>query len=103
MSAKIPAPDSSGLLAWAMKNPEAVREIVALANALRTLTPSIVRAAEVRDRSAILTAPDGSLLTLPLRFSSPVTAPTGGATIDAECRAQLTELLARLADLGMNK
>lgn len=98
----IPEPPPGELLAWALANPEAVRDAVRLLNQISTMRVTVTKATQSRDENALLLAADRSLLQLPLKFSSPVSPPSGGSTVDTNLRSKFTELLSRLAALGIN-
>jgi len=96
---QIPEPDSA-LVAWALANPEAVRNAIRLLNLLSKL--------EVRFSSTVGPPSGGWSLVeskqnivLPIpQLAMSVSAPAGGATIDTQCRAQLTMLLTLMRRAG---
>lgn len=81
---------------------EAFEALAALCDLhLQLVVPSAVQTATAPQPCLIGEAPK-VVLSLPLKFKSRVSAPSGGATQDTELRTKFAELLDRMTETGMN-
>lgn len=97
-----PVPDqSANLLQWAMQNPDELAELVRFINRLKALQVSITTSTAASPFS-LIDSDNNALLAIPISFQAKISAPSGGGTIDTECRAALTALLTALTNVGIN-
>lgn len=92
---------AGGLLQWAIDHPDELSELVQFVNRLKALQVSITLPGTARPYN-LLDSSDNALLAIPLKFGSTIAPPTGGSTVDTQCRTQLSALLTALNLVGMN-
>lgn len=98
----IPVPPPGHLLAWVLANQAGVARLVEQHNAMVGARLALISKVAGQGTSLLAHGSGYSELRLPLQFSQRVSAPTGGATVDTECRAALTLLLQQLTTTGIN-
>jgi hypothetical protein len=98
----IPAP-TDNFLVWAMENREAIVRSLDFLNRLEAAVVQLTPGAGSTGAGTKLLSGDSNLIIpIPIKFTRPIVAPTGGTTVDAECRAVLAALLSALTQNGQN-
>lgn len=95
-----PVPDGA-ILAWAIANADELKQLVQFINRVKSIQVSVTLPGSARPYSLIDSA-DNAILALPLKFTTTISAPSGGATIDSQARTAITSLLTALTAVGMN-
>lgn len=103
MSSPIPEPPFENQFVWFTENKQAIIDLVRQHNAMASAKIAIVSTRRAQSESAFTVADGFAELRLPLQFSTSVSQPSGGSTIDTQCRAALNALLARLSEIGLNR
>lgn len=98
----IPAPEGN-LIQWAIHNPAAVSRAIELLNKLQAMKVRIVSPSgpQVAGTSVLESDSDITIL-VPVKFAATISPPSGGSTVDTECRAALVLLLTALSQTGIN-
>lgn len=102
----IPEPPGGSIaeiVAWAKDNPGAFPELVRTMNALQNIVVRLVSpAGPASAGTKAVGSQQNIIITVPIQFSATIVAPSGGSTVDAQCRATLTQLINALSQTGQN-
>ena len=103
MERKLTIPATVGAL---LSDPGTVRSAMLLLNGVAnmevTLEPPVAFNSMSPGKPTIRVGGENLTLALPFRFESAIADPTGGGTVDVQCRAQLAALLLALRRAGFN-
>ena len=96
-----PVPDDSAFITWAMQNKQGIQDAMRFLNRLHALQFQIT-GTNTAQPYCLVDSDANTILTLAIKFASPVQPAAGGSVIDVQCRAQLAALLTALGLVGIN-